>query len=85
MHGNVWETFADRWQLSPKQGPSDGSAWLEPDKGLSGDNVERRLLRGGSWFNDLWYCRSAYRLSELPGYRGSLVGFHVCCLPPGPS
>ena len=43
------------------------------------------LLRGGSW-NDLpWDCRSAYRLSLNPDYRYSIIGFRVCCLPPGPS
>lgn len=39
-----------------------------------------KLLRGGSWSHDPWYCRSAYRGSNPPDYRYSSIGFRVCCL-----
>ncbi|MFN7872849.1 MAG: formylglycine-generating enzyme family protein, partial [Cyanobacteriota bacterium] len=40
-----------------------------------------KLLRGGSWFCDPAYCRSAYRSGVLPGSRHDGFGFRVCCLP----
>jgi formylglycine-generating enzyme required for sulfatase activity len=42
-----------------------------------------RSLRGGSWFNDPRYCRSACRLNNHPDFRNDNVGFRVCCLPQG--
>ncbi|MFM7236365.1 MAG: formylglycine-generating enzyme family protein, partial [Cyanobium sp.] len=83
MHGNVWEWCIDRWHPSPRHGPSDGRPWLEPAEGLSQEGQELRLLRGGSWFNDPHYCRSACRDSIRPGDLGSDLGFRVCSLPPG--
>ena len=42
-----------------------------------------RLMRGGSWLLSSRFCRSACRDDAPPGYRGSEVGFRVCCLPQG--
>ncbi len=36
-----------------------------------------RLVRGGSWFNDSSYARSAVRPSYLRGSRGKSIGFRV--------
>jgi len=44
-----------------------------------------RILRGGSWFFDPLYCRSAYRASKPPASLDGDVGFRVCCLPQGRS
>jgi formylglycine-generating enzyme required for sulfatase activity len=41
----------------------------------------RRLLRGGSWGDDPWDCRSAYRSRYHPVNRSYFIGFRVCCLP----
>jgi formylglycine-generating enzyme required for sulfatase activity len=79
LHGTVWEWCADVWHPSPLAGPTDGRAWEEAAAGLG----DHRLLRGGSWFGEPRYCRSAYRYSILPTLRKGLVGFRVCCLPPG--
>jgi len=56
-----------------------------PDPGLAEVPQEQqmRLLRGGSWINGPHYCRSAYRSSSLPAGLNGLVGFRLCCLPPG--
>jgi formylglycine-generating enzyme required for sulfatase activity len=59
---------------------------LEADPDLRGTDVAiYRLLRGGSWFTNPWFCRSASRLSLLPDDRYTDNGFRVCCLPRGPS
>jgi formylglycine-generating enzyme required for sulfatase activity len=81
IHGNVWEWCLDRWHPSLTKGPTDGSAWQEPAPELAKENQDRRLLRGGSWFDNPAYCRSAYRIDNLPDYRGNSLGFRVCCLP----
>ena len=81
MHGNVWEWCLDAWHDSYKGAPADGSAWLVPKAGE--DAI--RLLRGGSWSDDPWDCRSAYRGHDDPGFVNYDVGFRVVCLPQGPS
>lgn len=71
MHGNVWEWCEDHWHNSYEGAPIDGSAWL------SGKDSSRRVVRGGSW-NDFGYnCRSAGRLDVDPGYRNYSLGFRV--------
>ena len=34
-----------------------------------------RVLRGGSWRDVAWYCRSAFRDYYVPGYRSQNFGF----------
>ena len=79
LHGNVSEWCADVWHPSPLGGPQDGTPWVQMAEGL----LENRLLRGGSWVDEPRLCRSAYRYSNHPGNLLDIVGFRVCCLPPG--
>jgi len=81
MHGNVWEWCLDRWHPSLAQGPTDGTPRQETAPELSKGEQDRRLLRGGSWYNHPALCRSAYRGNLLPDYRDNYIGFRVCCLP----
>ncbi len=79
MHGNVWEWCADSWHDNYEGAPSDGSAWIEAEEN---ENENRfRLLRGGSWFFDPDFCRSAYRCNYIPGDRFTFnnFGFRVVC------
>ena len=70
VHGNVWEWVEDCWNISYRRAPTDGSAWLRGD-------CDHRVLRGGSWYNIPEGLRSAYRIRNTTGNRGSLVGFRV--------
>jgi formylglycine-generating enzyme required for sulfatase activity len=74
MYGNVWEWvldwFGERYYSnspsSDPMGPSSGSA---------------RVLRGGSWYNLAWGCRSAYRINITPDDRDGIIGFRLALSP----
>ena len=70
MHGNVWEWVEDCWNATYSGAPVDGSAWTAGDCG-------RRVLRGGSWFNNPVDCRSALRFWILPVDRYDFIGFRL--------
>jgi formylglycine-generating enzyme required for sulfatase activity len=76
MHGNVWEWCLDHWHENYEGAPTDGSAWLTEEENA------RRLLRGGSWYDDPRNCRSAYRTPDLPVVRDDDIGFRLVCVSP---
>jgi len=69
MHGNVWEWVDDCYN-NYSGAPSDGSARE------SGDCSER-VLRGGSWYDDPVFMRSANRGRKPAGHRSSNFGFRL--------
>jgi formylglycine-generating enzyme required for sulfatase activity len=81
MHGNVWEWCADHWHDNYEGAPEDGRAWIDEEAKGNKNDMDRRLLRGGSWDNDPRFCRSAYRNDFPPDDRDNPFGFRVCCLP----
>jgi formylglycine-generating enzyme required for sulfatase activity len=95
MHGNVEEWCLDHWHQGYEGAPADGSAWLSSTDQqqqstpkaveVGTDDSEPRLLRGGSWLDDPWLCRSAFRNHLRPDLASLNVGFRVVCLPQGPS
>ncbi len=70
MTGNVYEWVNDKWHDNYKGAPSDGSVWE------NGDDL-RRVLRGGSWGNDTYGLRSAYRHWFSQCLRSDDVGFRL--------
>jgi formylglycine-generating enzyme required for sulfatase activity len=88
MHGNVWEWCLDLYHKNYRGAPLDGTARTfglghRLNNLLQGDSSRDhpRLLRGGSWFHYPEFCRSAFRLGDLPVGRDYGWGFRVCCLP----
>ena len=73
MHGNVWEWCADTCHGNYDNAPTDGSAWIT-------EKSNAVVVRGASWFDLPYYCRSAYRFVDY-GRDGSNnnVGFRVVC------
>lgn len=74
MHGNVWEWCEDVWHGNYKNAPVDGSAYL------NSNSLNKRLLRGGSWYDIPDNCRSAFRDNDI-AFRDNFysVGFRVVC------
>ncbi|MCI5139050.1 MAG: formylglycine-generating enzyme family protein, partial [Candidatus Electrothrix sp. AR1] len=72
MHGNVWE-----WCL----GQYDSKYYAECQKQGVVRNPQGpssgvfRVLRGGSWYNEARYCRSACRGRDEPDFRSDGIGF----------
>jgi uncharacterized protein (TIGR02996 family) len=72
MHGNVWEWCSDSSGPYPQGDLRDHQ---------SINNGDARVLRGGSWDSDPWFCRSAFRRRLAPGIRCFDVGCRlVLCL-----
>ena len=72
MHGNVCEWCQDNYQDNYRGAPTDGSAWLW-------EHDNKKVLRGGSWYHNHLYCRSAYRIRDYPDFMYSYYGFRVAC------
>jgi formylglycine-generating enzyme required for sulfatase activity len=77
MHGNVWEWCQDDWHDNYEAAPIDGTAWVNANS-----KINRKVLRGGSWFADPRYCRSAIRdYFNAAGYFYYGSGLRVVCVP----
>ena len=75
MYGNVWEWCQDVWHENYDGAPTDGSAWE------FGEDLSRRVKRGGSWCDRPSQSRSAYRYGEAAGGAYNDWGFRVVMVP----
>ncbi|WP_256091553.1 formylglycine-generating enzyme family protein [Candidatus Thiosymbion oneisti] len=73
MAGNVWEWVEDCWHDSYAGAPADGSAWLQ----AGGGDCARRVLRGGGWYFNPRWLRSALRLRNAAGGANFVVGIRL--------
>ena len=69
--GNVWEWCEDIYHDSYRGAPVDGSAWL------SGGDPRYRVMRGGSWTDNAFYCRVNERIRATPTARQRNSGLRV--------
>ena len=69
MSGNVWEWVEDSYHDSYNGATTDGSAW-------KGDG-EKRVIRGGSWYNRPQDVRAAIRGRMVAGFRDNGIGFRL--------
>ena len=70
MSGNVWEWVSDLYQndyYATTQGRNPVGALTGP----------KRVMRGGSWYNDHKNVRASIRGSLEPGYRSINLGFRM--------
>ena len=67
MLGNVWE-----WTCSEYDEGYGGA-----EKRCASGGVGRQVLRGGSWFNEPGWVRSAFRNWNGAGFRLNYLGFRL--------
>ncbi|MEM9659987.1 MAG: formylglycine-generating enzyme family protein, partial [Planctomycetota bacterium] len=76
MHGNVWEWCNDSFATYA----SPGKSVVEPQT-RPGDDPPKKVIRGGSWFNEPAALRSANRHRHPPDSRQTNLGFRVAWRP----
>lgn len=70
LSGNVREWVQDCWHDSYKGAPRDGRAW-------EGADCTKRTIRGGSWYGQRSYVRSANRFWYGRYFRNNNLGLRI--------
>ena len=76
MLGNVCEYCLDLSSATPAayEEGAGGAAVVDPTGPASGD---RNVVRGGNWWYEAKWCRSAFRSSQKPGSKGDTIGMRL--------
>ena len=74
MHGNVLEWCQDWYNEKYYEQCQQQGTVTDPQGPSSG---QYRALRGGSWYYNGRFCRSAFRFNYAPGVRNDSIGFRV--------
>jgi formylglycine-generating enzyme required for sulfatase activity len=77
MLGNVWEWCEDVYHDNYRSAPTDGSAWLK------GGDQRYKVLRGGSWIDNAFYCRVNERIRATPETRQRNSGLRIVAIARG--
>ena len=75
MHGNVWEWCEDDFYSNYQGAPTDGQAWLS-------ENILSKVIRGATWAEYSYNCRSAFRLGYPRSERVNYLGMRVVLVAP---
>ena len=70
MHGNIWEWTQDCWNDDLRNHSSNGAA-------MESGDCERRVTRGGSWYDEPRNLRSADRFGGTTSDRSHVIGFRL--------
>lgn len=73
MHGNVWEWTRSAYRPYP---------YIDNDGRNAPGPHEKRVARGGSWYDRPKRCTASARLAYVPWQRVFNVGFRVVSVPP---
>ena len=81
MLGGVMESCLDYYQAAEKVSAYNGAANANSDKCLDGTTSSTRVRKGGSWGENAFVCRPAYREGISPGYVADKLdtGLRVKC------
>jgi formylglycine-generating enzyme required for sulfatase activity len=75
MHGNVREWCYDYYGSYPTPTEEAEEAVKDAPPVASVEDTVRRVLRGGSFYDQPSLVRSAYRNFDLPAFRTTTTGF----------
>lgn len=70
MHGNIWEWVQDSYR-------DYNANNADAETANNTKTNTKRVYRGGSWDEEPWYLRAAYRKAAPANHRHSLIGFRV--------
>jgi formylglycine-generating enzyme required for sulfatase activity len=70
MLGNAWEWTEDCWN------PTHDGAMPDHKPRFTGD-CDKRVVRGGGWFNEPWRSTVTFRFRDSTGHNGNMLGFRL--------